>query len=80
MCLGEEFREHGARANGHGIILLLADAQHTTGVQKLTLCANESMNGLLGPRGLRDQASAPKKNSRGRARGQERGEGVSGGE
>lgn len=48
MPLGEEFQEQGTRANGHGIILIPAEAQHTTGVQKLTPSSNESMNGLLG--------------------------------
>lgn len=73
MCLGEEFRDHRTRAYGRGIILIPADAQHTTGVQKLTLSAKESMNGLLGQRGARDQASVPEKTARGRAPGQERG-------
>lgn len=55
------------------------DAQHTTGNQKLTPSAKESMNGLLRQRGARDQASAPEKNARGRAPGQERGlEGIAG--
>lgn len=73
MCLGKEFRDHGTRACGRGIILIPADAQHTTGVQKLTLNAKESMNGLLGQRGARDQASVPEKTARGRAPGQKRG-------
>lgn len=29
MCLGELFKDHGTRANGRGIILFPADAQHT---------------------------------------------------
>lgn len=29
MCLGEEFKDHGTRENGRGIILIPADAQHT---------------------------------------------------
>lgn len=50
---------------------------HTTGVQKLTLKAKESMNGLLRQRG--DQATAPEKNARPRARPGEGSGGDSGG-
>lgn len=69
MPLGEGFQEQGTRANGHGIILIPADAQHTTGVQKLTPSSNESMNGLLGAaRGAGPGLGAGKERKRPRAR------------
>lgn len=68
MPLGEGFQEQGTRANGHGIILIPADAQHTTGVQKLTPSSNESMNGLLGAaRGAGPGLGAGKERKRPRA-------------